>query len=126
MMVLVSYDVNTEDRQGQKRLRKIAKLCQNWGQRVQYSVFECLVDPAQWTALRAALIDCMDEEKDSLRFYFLGANWNMSAPKPPSIRKGRSYSEKRLPGKGGKNKNGKTGTSSSQTFPSEILAGVTD
>lgn len=75
MMVLVSYDVNTEDRQGQKRLRKIAKLCQNWGQRVQYSVFECLVDPAQWTALRVALIDCMDEEKDSLRFYFLGANW---------------------------------------------------
>ena len=75
MMVLVSYDVNTQDRQGQKRLRKIARLCENWGQRVQYSVFECLVEPAQWTALRASLIDNIDQEKDSLRFYFLGANW---------------------------------------------------
>ena len=71
MMVLVSYDVNTQDRQGQKRLRKIARLCENWGQRVQYSVFECLVEPAQWTALRASLIDNIDQEKDSLRFYFL-------------------------------------------------------
>ena len=75
MMVLVSYDVNTEDRQGRKRLRQIARKCENWGQRVQYSVFECLVEPAQWTALRTALIDIMDHEKDSLRFYFLGANW---------------------------------------------------
>ena len=75
MMVLVSYAVKTEDRQGKKRLRQIAKLCENWGQRVQYSVFECLVAPAQWTALRASLTDIMDEEKDSLRFYFLGANW---------------------------------------------------
>ena len=75
MMVLVSYDVKTEDRQGRKRLRQIARQCENWGQRVQYSVFECLVEPAQWTALRAALIDIMDKEKDSLRFYFLGANW---------------------------------------------------
>lgn len=74
-MVLVSYDVKTEDRQGRKRLRQIARQCENWGQRVQYSVFECLVEPAQWTALRAALIDIMDKEKDSLRFYFLGANW---------------------------------------------------
>ena len=64
MMVLVSYDVNTQDRQGQKRLRKIARLCENWGQRVQYSVFECLVEPAQWTALRASLIDNIDQEKD--------------------------------------------------------------
>lgn len=75
MMVLVSYDVKTEDRQGRKRLRQIARQCENWGQRVQYSVFECLVEPTQWTALRAALIDIMDKEKDSLRFYFLGANW---------------------------------------------------
>ena len=74
-MVLVSYDVSTEDKQGQRRLRRMAKQCQNWGQRVQYSVFECLVEPAQWTVLRAALIDIMDEGKDSLRFYFLGANW---------------------------------------------------
>ncbi len=75
MMVLVSYDVNTQDAAGRKRLRKIAKQCQNWGQRVQFSVFECLVDPAQWKSLRADLISIMDAEKDSLRFYFLGANW---------------------------------------------------
>ena len=75
MMVLVSYDVNTQDSAGRKRLRKIAKHCENWGQRVQFSVFECLVDPAQWTALRARLTECMDQEKDSLRFYYLGANW---------------------------------------------------
>ena len=75
MFVLVSYDVSTEDSQGQKRLRRIAKTCRNHGQRVQYSVFECLVDPAQWTALRAKLIDEMDPERDSLRFYFLGSNW---------------------------------------------------
>ncbi|MDL2286393.1 CRISPR-associated endonuclease Cas2 [Desulfococcaceae bacterium OttesenSCG-928-F15] len=75
MMVLVSYDVNTEDREGRRRLRRIARQCENWGQRVQFSVFECLVEPAQWTALRAALIKIMDMEKDSLRFYFLGANW---------------------------------------------------
>jgi CRISPR-associated protein Cas2 len=75
MMVLVSYDVNTQDSEGRKRLRKIARQCQNWGQRVQFSVFECLVDPAQWRTLRAELISIMDEEKDSLRFYFLGSNW---------------------------------------------------
>ncbi|MGL4209681.1 MAG: CRISPR-associated endonuclease Cas2 [Candidatus Adiutrix sp.] len=75
MMVLVSYDVNTQDLEGRRRLRKIAKLCQNWGQRVQYSVFECLVDPAQWAALRAKLLEVMNGNKDSLRFYFLGANW---------------------------------------------------
>lgn len=75
MMVLVSYDVNTQDAAGRKRLRHVAKHCDNWGQRVQFSVFECLVDPAQWTALRAKLVATIDEEKDSLRFYFLGANW---------------------------------------------------
>lgn len=75
MMVLVSYDVSTEDSAGRRRLRQIARQCENWGQRVQYSVFECLVDPAQWTALRANLLDLMDAEKDSLRFYFLGASW---------------------------------------------------
>lgn len=75
MFVLVSYDVNTQDAEGRKRLRNIAKTCQNWGQRVQFSVFECIVDPAQWARLRAKLIAIMNPEKDSLRFYFLGSNW---------------------------------------------------
>ena len=75
MLVLVSYDVNTQDAEGRKRLRRIARECENWGQRVQFSVFECVVDPAQWTALRSRLLTVMNEEKDSLRFYFLGANW---------------------------------------------------
>ncbi|MGB5618804.1 MAG: CRISPR-associated endonuclease Cas2 [Desulfobacterales bacterium] len=75
MLVLVSYDVATTDRTGQKRLRRVAKVCKNYGQRVQYSVFECMVDPAQWTVLRQNLVDEIDPGKDSLRFYFLGANW---------------------------------------------------
>ena len=75
MLVLVTYDVNTETPEGRKRLRRVAKACVNCGQRVQFSVFECLLDPAQWAALRARLIDEIDEELDSLRFYFLGSNW---------------------------------------------------
>lgn len=75
MLVLVSYDVNTQDAAGRRRLRKIARHCENWGQRVQFSVFECLVDPAQWVTLRANLLESMEPDKDSLRFYFLGANW---------------------------------------------------
>jgi len=75
MMVLVSYDVSFEDPSGKKRLRRIAKVCENFGQRVQYSVFECVVDPAQWTAFRDRLLKEYDEEKDSLRFYFMGKNW---------------------------------------------------
>lgn len=75
MLVLVSYDVSTEDLNGQRRLRKVAKVCLNYGQRVQYSVFECIVDPAQWVRLRHSLIELIDQEKDSLRFYFLGSNW---------------------------------------------------
>jgi CRISPR-associated protein Cas2 len=75
MMVLVSYDVSTEDDKGPRRLRRVAKACKNYGQRVQYSVFECIVDPAQWAVLRQNLIDEIDESKDSLRFYFLGSNW---------------------------------------------------
>jgi CRISPR-associated protein Cas2 len=75
MLVLVCYDVNTEDPEGRTRLRRISRQCENWGQRVQFSVFECLVEPAQWANLRAALLEIMDGEKDSLRFYFLGANW---------------------------------------------------
>ncbi len=75
MMVLVSYDVMTSEEGGQKRLRHVAKACLDYGQRVQYSVFECNVDPAQWTMLRQRLIESINKEKDSLRFYFLGANW---------------------------------------------------
>ncbi len=74
-MVLVTYDVNTESEGGKRRLRHVAKICQNFGQRVQCSVFECLVDPAQWADLRYKLEQAVDKEKDSLRFYFLGANW---------------------------------------------------
>ncbi|WP_415519736.1 MAG: CRISPR-associated endonuclease Cas2 [Desulfovibrio aminophilus] len=75
MFVLVSYDVKTEDGDGRRRLRRIAKACQDYGQRVQYSVFECIMDPAQWTRLRARLLREMNSEEDSLRFYFLGSNW---------------------------------------------------
>lgn len=75
MMVLVSYDVATSDEGGQRRLRRVAKICKNYGQRVQYSVFECIVDPAQWAVMRQQLIDEIRETEDSLRFYFLGANW---------------------------------------------------
>lgn len=75
MMVVVSYDVSTIDREGQARLRRVAKACKDYGQRVQFSVFECAVDPAKWTFLRHKLIDLIDPEQDSLRFYFLGANW---------------------------------------------------
>ena len=76
MMVLVSYDVRTSEPGGNKRLRRVAKVCRNFGQRVQFSVFECLVDPAQWTRLRQALINEIDPEADSLRFYYLGAHWH--------------------------------------------------
>lgn len=75
MMVLVTYDVKTETSPGRKRLRQVAKICENYGQRVQNSVFECMLDPAKWTELRNKLIRNIDKEKDSLRFYFLGANW---------------------------------------------------
>jgi len=75
MLVLVAYDVNTQQAEGRKRLRHVAKACENLGQRVQNSVFECLIDPAQWADLRKRLIDTIDPEKDSLRFYFLGKNW---------------------------------------------------
>jgi len=75
MMVLITYDVNTETPEGRRRLRKIAKACGNFGQRVQNSVFECLVDPALWINLRHKLVSTIDLQKDSLRFYFLGSNW---------------------------------------------------
>ena len=72
MMVLITYDVNTEDSGGRKRLRQIAKQCVNYGQRVQNSVFECLLDAAQCKQLQHKLLSIMDKEKDSLRFYNLG------------------------------------------------------
>ena len=72
MMVLITYDVNTEDTAGRKRLRKIAKECVNYGQRVQNSVFECVLDAAQCRQLQHKLLQIMDADKDSLRFYYLG------------------------------------------------------
>ena len=75
MFVLVSYDVSTTDSGGPHRLHRVAKACEDYGQRVQFSVFECIVDPAQWAVLKQRLIDEIDQEKDSLRFYYLGANW---------------------------------------------------
>lgn len=77
MMVLVTYDVSTETSEGQKRLRHVAKICKNYGQRAQKSVFECMVDPAQWVKLRQSLIDEIEIDEDSLRFYFLGKNWKV-------------------------------------------------
>ena len=75
MMVLVTYDVATDSKAGRRRLRAVARACEDWGQRVQYSVFECELDPAQWTALRARLEDIIDPSTDSLRFYMLGREW---------------------------------------------------
>ena len=75
MMVLVTYDVATDSPEGRRRLRRIARACEDVGQRVQFSVFECEMDPARWTALRARLIDLMDPSEDSLRFYWLGSDW---------------------------------------------------
>lgn len=75
MMVLVSYDVATSTEGGARRLRRVARACQDFGQRVQYSMFEIEVDAAQWTLLKRRLISVIDTEVDSLRFYFLGNNW---------------------------------------------------
>lgn len=87
MFVLVTYDV-ASDEGGARRLRRVARACKDWGQRVQFSVFECIVDPAQWTALKDRLLKEVDLEKDSLRFYYLGSHWerrveHMGAKKPP-------------------------------------------
>lgn len=72
MLVLITYDVNTETAAGKTRLRKVAKQCVNYGTRVQNSVFECIVDPGQCLMLKSILTDIIDEEVDSLRFYYLG------------------------------------------------------
>ena len=74
-MVLITYDVETITPAGRKRLRRVAKQCVNFGQRVQNSVFECLVDPAQFAELKHRLEDIIDKEKDSLRYYHLGNKW---------------------------------------------------
>jgi CRISPR-associated protein Cas2 len=75
MMVLVTYDVNTQTEAGRKRLNKVAKQCQNFGQRVQNSVFECILDSAQLKLLQAKLEKIIDIEKDSIRYYYLGDEW---------------------------------------------------
>jgi len=74
MMVLVSYDVSTIDKAGRRRLRHVAKVCLDYGQRVQNSVFECIVDPAQWAAMQNKLMNIFNPSEDSLRFYYLGKN----------------------------------------------------
>lgn len=75
MMVVVSYDVSTKKASGKKRLKKVADTCLNYGIRAQNSVFECVVDPSQWEILKNELLSIYNSEEDSLRFYFLGANW---------------------------------------------------
>lgn len=75
MLVLVTYDVSLAQPSGAKRLRRVAKACQDHGQRVQFSVFEIEVDPAQWATLKARLEGLIDPAQDSLRYYYLGANW---------------------------------------------------
>jgi len=75
MMVLITYDVSVTSDSGKKRLRRVAKQCVNHGQRVQNSVFECLLDPTQFAELRHRLESIINHETDSLRYYFLGNNW---------------------------------------------------
>ena len=75
MYVLVTYDVSTVTQAGKRRLSRVAKACKDYGQRAQNSVFECQVDPTQFTMLKSRLLEIIDAERDSLRFYFLGANW---------------------------------------------------
>lgn len=74
MVIVIAYDVNTEDAAGKKRLRKVAKHCENYGVRVQNSVFECVVDAAQWKILKERIINEISQDRDSLRFYYLGNN----------------------------------------------------
>ena len=75
MMILITYDVATNDNEAQKRLRNIAKHCLDYGVRVQYSVFECDINPDQWVKLKQKLLDTYDSNTDSLRFYYLGSKW---------------------------------------------------
>ncbi|MCD7755727.1 MAG: CRISPR-associated endonuclease Cas2 [Firmicutes bacterium] len=75
MMIVLSYDVDTTDASGARRLRKVAKICESYGCRVQNSVFELILEPAQLVTLKAKLEQVMDGEKDSVRLYRLGSNW---------------------------------------------------
>lgn len=75
MLVLITYDVSTVTPAGRKRLNKVARACKDYGLRAQKSIFECEIDPAQWTALKNKLLGIINEEEDSLRFYYLGSNW---------------------------------------------------
>ncbi|HAT1766737.1 CRISPR-associated endonuclease Cas2 [Fluoribacter gormanii] len=77
MMILVTYDISVSGTSGAKRLRRVAKECLDYGVRVQNSVFECDVEPAQWVKLKSNLLKIYDEEQDSLRFYMLGSNWRI-------------------------------------------------
>ncbi len=77
MLVLITYDVNTETKEGKNRLRRVARQCQNYGRRVQNSVFECILDNAQSIMLKSQLIDIINEDTDSLRFYYLGNKYQM-------------------------------------------------
>jgi CRISPR-associated protein Cas2 len=90
MLVVVSYDVSTKEPAGARRLRRVAKACEDFGQRVQNSVFECLVDPTRWTELKLRLLDEVDLTEDSLRFYYLGSNYDRriechGAKQPPDL-----------------------------------------
>lgn len=90
MMIVLSYDVDTKDSDGAKRLRKVAKICEACGCRVQNSVFELLVDPSQLIALKSQLERTIDSEKDSVRLYRLGSNWK---PRIESLGKGLRYEQ---------------------------------
>ena len=76
MLILITYDVNTETAEGRKRLRKVAKTCVNYGVRVQNSVFECVLDSTKWVEVKAKLTKIIDKDKDSLRFYYMGNNYD--------------------------------------------------
>ena len=88
MLILITYDVDTTTKAGEKRLRKVAKECVNYGQRVQNSVFECLITEAQLVGLKATLASIINDTTDSIRFYFLGSNWKRRIEK---IGKDTSY-----------------------------------
>lgn len=90
MMVVLSYDVDTSDSAGAKRLRKVAKVCEAYGCRVQNSVFELLIEPAQLVALKARLTAVIDADKDSVWFYRLGSNWR---PRVESLGRGLRFEQ---------------------------------
>ena len=88
MLILITYDVDTTTKEGERRLRKVAKECVNYGQRVQNSVFECLITEAQFVGLKAILENIINDTTDSIRFYFLGNRWQRKVVK---IGKSTSY-----------------------------------